>query len=273
MWTEILSEDVETLEQIGGGGVALVHRARWRERSVAVKMLFDPKADVAEYRNEISVMAQLEHPNVVRLLGASLSPPFLVMELCERSLHDIIHKDDRSDKVRMAKQIAQGMSYLHGQGVVHRDLKPHNVLELDGVMKIADFGLVRCKNAVAGTPAYLAPEVYNGDNFNKSVDVFSFGVLLWELFTGMTPFKEYDICDIKTALNKGGRPPLSFLTCKRDIKDLIVACWHQDPDQRPSFKTIVSVLDSTGYSETKQSHCDFLDAPDCLDDLVFNTRK
>lgn len=270
MWTEILSDHVETLEQIGGGGVALVYRAKYRDEFVAVKMLFDPKADASEYRNEMSVMAQLDHPNVVRLIGASLSPPFLVMELCDRSLHDMIKQD--FNKLDVARQIAQGMTYLHSQGVVHRDLKPQNVLEKDGIMKIADFGLVRCKNA-AGTPAYLAPEVFNGQNFNKSVDVFSFGVLLWEMFTGMTPFKEYDICDIKTTLNKGGRPPLSRLTCARELKDLIVACWHQDPDQRPSFKSIVAILDSTGYSEEKQSHCDFLDAPDCLDDLVLSTRR
>lgn len=287
-WCRIHESEVDVFGQIGGGGVALVHRGRWQGRDVALKTLFDPKVDAAlqrEYMDELSVMADLRHPNVITFLGANMTPPkmFFVMELCDRSLFDIIHgsaqhahsaKLSPCDRLRIACEVAEGMAYLHSRSppVVHRDLKPHNVLEAhNGVMKICDFGLVKTRNAGAGTPAYMAPELLNGQQFTKAVDVYAFGVLLCELYTGMIPFREYEFLDVKRAVCRGDRPPLPKYDTPDSIRQLIVASWHDAHARRPCFDEARSVIAQARLTIRNTSHCDELDNSDCLDDLLGRT--
>ena len=160
-WRSIDYDEIELLGDIGGGGVAVVYRGKWGSQEVAVKTLFDPKVNDAlrdEYYDELQVMAELRHPNVVALLGASMTPPklFFVMELCKRSLFDLVHHSRKEIDLQIAKDISDGMEYVHGKLIVHRDLKTANVLEgSDGSFKICDFGLVRKKDLCLGTLSYI----------------------------------------------------------------------------------------------------------------------
>ena len=186
---------------------------------MAVKTLFDPKVDDAlmtEYMDELLVMSQLEHENVVSFLGASMTPPnlFFVMELCDASLFNMLHEQHAAfttyERVQIACDVAAAMEYLHGMEpscIIHRDLKSHNLLVSSrGIVKLCDFGLVKTRTTQAGTPAYMAPELLEGGSFNKSVDVYSFGVLLCELFSQEVPFAGYEIDDIRRAVTRGERP-------------------------------------------------------------------
>ncbi|CAM9271886.1 unnamed protein product, partial [Sphacelaria rigidula] len=135
--------------------------------------------------------SQLDHPNIVHLHGACMTPPrlFYVMELCEMSLFHLLHQCRRciatKARVRMALDISRSMAYLHSRDppIIHRDLKSLNLLlASDNVtVKLCDFGLVRTTVTAAGTPAYMAPELLQGRPFNKTVDVYAFGILLWEV--------------------------------------------------------------------------------------------
>ncbi len=137
------------------------------------------------------------------------------------------------------------MEYLHAQQppIIHRDLKSHNVLKsFDGKYKICDFGLVAINSTQAGTPAYMAPELFQNKFFNKSVDVYSFGVLMWEIYSGSIPFKMKSIDEIRTSVIAGERLRIPDYNCPSRIASLITQCWNQNADSRPSFTTVVDEL-------------------------------
>lgn len=158
-------------EQLGGGGVSVVYRATWKGQPVAVKLTQEEANDslVEEYRNELQVMTQLDHPNIIRLLGASLVPPKLciVMELCGPSLHKLLHQSaERFDHIRrlqIAQDVAEALRYLHAfeVPVIHRDIKSQNIVvdNSTGTSKLIDFGLASTRVVAAGTPSYMAPEL------------------------------------------------------------------------------------------------------------------
>ena len=193
-WKEIAFEELEVGRQIGGGGVGIVYDGWWGEKPAALKTLFDSRVDEQlkqEFMDELLVMSKLSHPNVVELYGACVQPPNLCicMELCSCSLFDMLHKQQTyatdGQRVRMAIDVAAGMNYLHElkPAIIHRDLKSANVLVSDsGTLKLCDFGLVRTRITVAGTPAYMAPELLQGAPFSKSVDVYAFGIIACEIF-------------------------------------------------------------------------------------------
>ncbi|KAE9049538.1 hypothetical protein PR001_g3220 [Phytophthora rubi] len=229
-WENIAFSSLTVCETIGGGGVALVHRGIYRKQSVALKTLFDPRVDEAlkqEFMDELLVMSKLRHPNVVTLIGACLEPPNLcmVMELCDYSLHHLLHGTNTylspQQLTRIAGDIANGMRFLHSRkpAVIHRDLKSANVLlDAKGVAKLCDFGLVRTKFTSAGTPSYMPPELLSGQPFSKSVDVFMFGILLWEIFSRDIPFRGYDVSDIKRRVLAGERFRVPTVDCPHECQ-------------------------------------------------------
>ena len=203
---------------------------------MCIQTLFDPRVDEKlkqEYLDELLIMSKLNHSNIVSFLGASMIPPnlCLVMELCQDSLYEQIHKKrfnfSEFDVIRIATDIAYAMEYLHSQKpcIIHRDLKTHNVLiSYDGVAKVCDFGLVKNTCTTAGTPAYMAPELFENKQYNRSVDSYAFAILLWELFTGEMPFYCMEIADIRNRVIGGGRPIVPS-TIPRRTADLIQTCW------------------------------------------------
>ncbi|KAF7710223.1 mitogen-activated protein kinase kinase kinase 21 isoform X1 [Silurus meridionalis] len=256
-------------EIIGVGGFGKVYRGTWRERVVAVKAARqDPDEDITataeSVRQEAKLFAMLRHPNIIRLEGVCLEEPnlCLVMEYAQGGTLNRALTGRRIPPhilVNWAVQIAKGMQYLHEEAavpIIHRDLKSSNILLLEKIenndigrktLKITDFGLARewhktTKMSAAGTYSWMAPEVIKSSLFSKGSDVWSYGVLLWELLTGEVPYRGIDGLAVAygVAVNKLTLPIPS--TCPEPFAKLMEECWEQDPHIRPMFTTILEQL-------------------------------
>ena len=254
-WSLITLRELELGEKLAAGAFSRVHAGRWQGRDVAVKVLTDTSAaQLRACEEELLVHAALTtHAGVVRLHGANLSLPdcCIVMERCRGSIFERLHRQhdadlDRRDAVDMAAQVAEAMAFLHAQQppVVHRDLKSHNVLiDADGRCRLCDFGLVGTRAVTAGTPNYMAPELFLAKAYSTPVDVFAFGVLLNELFTREVPWDGYQPLDIKDKVVEGERPRTAK-TMPHACEGLLRKLWHQHASLRPSFKEALPRLRS-----------------------------
>ncbi|XVF42115.1 hypothetical protein PTKIN_Ptkin01aG0334100 [Pterospermum kingtungense] len=205
---EIPWEDLDIGERIGLGSYGEVYHADWNGTEVAVKKFLDQDfsgAALAEFKREMRIMRRLRHPNVVLFMGAVTRPPNLsiITEFLPRgSLYKILHRPhsqiDEKRRIKMALDVARGMNCLHTSipTIVHRDLKSPNLLvDKNWTVKVCDFGLSRLKHntflsskSTAGTPEWMAPEVLRNEPSNEKCDVYSFGVILWELATLRLPW-------------------------------------------------------------------------------------
>ncbi|KAM9812728.1 mitogen-activated protein kinase kinase kinase 10 [Syngnathus typhle] len=259
-FSELLLEEV-----IGAGGFGKVYKGIWQGDEVAVKAARqDPDEDISvtaeSVRQEARLFWMLRHPNIIALRGVCLREPNLCLVM-EYARGGALNRALAGKKVpprvlvNWAVQIATGMDYLHNQAfvpIIHRDLKSSNILILEPMerddlsvktLKITDFGLARewhqtTKMSAAGTYAWMAPEVIKLSLFSKSSDVWSFGVLLWELLTGEVPYREIDALAVAygVAVNKLTLPVPS--TCPEAFAQLLAECWSPIPHSRPSFTSI-----------------------------------
>ncbi len=210
MGTKILALRYELIKKIGDGGMSVVYKAKDRvlNRYVAIKILKpefikDPKF-INSFRRESQAAAGLSHPNIVAIydVGKEGNIYFIVMELLEGdSLGDIIQREGalpEKEAFEIAKQIALGLSTAHKNKVIHRDVKPHNILMTEnGTAKIADFGIAKAVNTgtivnntstVMGSVHYLSPEQARGGYIDERSDIYSLGIVLYEMLTGTVPF-------------------------------------------------------------------------------------
>ncbi|KAJ6244897.1 hypothetical protein M0813_20988 [Anaeramoeba flamelloides] len=260
---EIENDEIKDLEKIGSGAFGTVWKSIWRWKKIAVKRIkseYVQGKHLEEFKREVLVLSRTRHPNIVLFMGASTLPPniFLVTEYCkEGSLYDCLKNskfvDTMNEKLKIAKDIAYGMNYLHStkpKMIIHRDLKPSNILiDNAGSAKVADFGLSRIKEetinltAFRGTPSYMAPEMLRNENYNEKVDVYSYAIILWQLYTKQFPYLGMKD-PIQIALHvsyKNLRPPISLIKHKQ-WEELIKICWDDDKSIRPSFKQILKIL-------------------------------
>uniref|UniRef100_A0A674MMD0 Receptor protein-tyrosine kinase n=1 Tax=Takifugu rubripes TaxID=31033 RepID=A0A674MMD0_TAKRU len=261
----ILKEtELKRVKVLGSGAFGTVYKGIWVPEGekvkipVAVKILNEatgPKANV-EFMDEALIMASMEHPHLVRLLGVCLSPTIqLVTQLMPHGcLLDYVHehKDNIGSQLLLnwCVQIAKGMMYLEERRLVHRDLAARNVLvKSPNHIKITDFGLARLLdvnekeyNADGGKMAikWMALECIHYRKFTHQSDVWSYGVTIWELMTfGGKPYDGISTRDIPDLLEKGERLPQPPI-CTIDVYMVMVKCWMIDADSRPKFKELAA---------------------------------
>lgn len=250
--------EIEQIATVGKGSFGTVIKAKWRNKYVAVKYIEDISEQHA-FITEVSHLSRVAHPNIIELYGACTEKPHvcLVMEYADGgSLHKVLHCRPRpvytaAHAMSWARQCAEGVAYLHDmtpRPMIHRDLKPPNLLLVNNgtVLKICDFGTVTDKSTLMtnnkGSAAWMAPEVFEGSSYTEKCDVFSWGIILWEVIAREQPFKHIDTSfAIMWRVHQGSRPPL-IDDCPKPIEQLMIRCWAQDPINRPSMKEVVSVM-------------------------------
>ena len=245
---------------------------------------------VSEFETEVSVLSRLNHGNIVRFLGSGFEPRrFIVLEYLEggtlsnalgmrqdnskwksKNVHK--HKFTYLQSLNLVRSLASAMDYLHTQwhdsvSVLHRDLKPDNIgFTANGILKVFDFGLCVCiksnlsekkanylMTGNTGTLRYMAPEVALGDNYNQSVDVYSFGIITWQILKGQIPFEEMNKKTFFDKVVRGKVRPAFDRWWPIKLRNLLERCWHDDYSKRPSFTEIVLMLDE--LIEKNKSYC------------------
>ena len=255
----VLGERYELGAVLGRGGAADVFRAtdRLLSREVAVKLLresAESETDRLRFTSEATMLAGLNHPGLVTVLdaGITVERPYLVMELVEGETLSQAGARAPLGSARAAevgRQLAEALAYAHERGVVHRDVKPGNVLlGADGRVKLADFGIARLigdtvrhtqTGHAIGTPAYLSPEQVRGDAVTTAADVYSLGLALLEALTGE---RAYAGSPTEAALARLSRPPDVPSTLPSPWRTLLTAMTRTEPADRPTAEAVAGEL-------------------------------
>uniref|UniRef100_A0A8C6V7X7 Mitogen-activated protein kinase kinase kinase 20 n=1 Tax=Naja naja TaxID=35670 RepID=A0A8C6V7X7_NAJNA len=266
-FVQIKFDDLQFFENCGGGSFGSVYRARWvsQDKEVAVKKLL-------KIEKEAEILSVLSHRNIIQFYGAVIEPPNygIVTEYASAgSLYDYINSN-RSEEMDMdhimtwAMDIAKGMHYLHMEApvkVIHRDLKSRNVVIAgDGVLKICDFGASRFHShtthmSLVGTFPWMAPEVIQSLPVSETCDTYSYGVVLWEMLTREVPFKGLEGLQVAWLVVEKNERLTIPSSCPGSFAELMLQCWEADPKKRPSFKQIISILDSMSNDSNLPDQC------------------
>nr|XP_017190695.2 uncharacterized protein LOC103447271 isoform X1 [Malus domestica] len=271
----IKNSDLEEMRELGSGTFGTVYHGKWRGTDVAIKRIndrcFSGKPSEQErmrddFWNEAIKLADLHHPNVVAFYGIVLDGPggsvaTVTEYMVNGSLRNALQKNekslDRRKRLMIAMDVAFGMEYLHEKKIVHFDLKSDNLLvnlrdPHRPICKVGDLGLskVKCQTLISGgvrgTLPWMAPELLNGSSslVSEKVDVFSFGIMLWELLTGDEPYADLHYgAIIGGIVSNTLRPPIPD-SCDPEWKSLMERCWSSEPSERLSFTEIANGLRS-----------------------------
>jgi len=269
-------KDLQFGVKLGRGVSSTVYKGTWknREEIVAIKVMkmISPAKDLNDFKKELYIMSQVSDSNIVHFYGVILEPKLcIVMELCENgSLYHYlkIKPDITWDKVlKWVNEATRGINTLHlwKPPIVHRDLKSLNLLiDNDLNVKVCDFGLSRyiaseditdtdqTLQKLRGTYAYTAPEMYYSKNYTPKADIYSLGIIIWEIVSCLLngklqkPYSEYpdikhDFQIIFQVAQFKRRPTISPF-CPKPLNDLIVQCWSQDSDSRPTAAEVLESL-------------------------------
>ena len=287
IWS-VETDEIKLGRKIGEGSFGDVWTAEYRDQTVAVKVL-KIKADdctneqLQEFKDESELLRSIFHANIVRLIGTGKTrenKPFIALEYLERGSVRKALDDDYANQpmeirlqVKYALDAAKGMRHLHRLRRMHRDLKCDNLLiDYKGLVKVADFGCTRIVPKIAdddedeeesgkikgsravGTALFRAPEIFRGEAYDIAVDVYSYGITLWEIQTAKNPyFERYErgmtareiLDDI---VRKDVRPEFPA-KCDGDLKALAISCWNGNPYRRPTFEEIVQTLEKIRYED------------------------
>lgn len=269
--------DFQKEKIIGKGGYGEVFLAKHitTEKKSALKVLNAEELagkDNIYFYSELLSLSQINNMFVIKLLGYSDSFPFCIETEyadCGTLFDALSHKPrsprlDSSQKTLIAMGIAYGMISVHQANIIHRDLKSSNILlDENHLPKISDFGLSLIKSdqkeindliqkvdteskfeaKIIGTPGWMAPEMYDGiEDYTNKVDVYEYGVLLWEMATESIPFRNMDPLAIMTAVVIQNKRPNIPSNISASFKKLIQSCWDKDPENRPSFNQIFDLF-------------------------------
>jgi eukaryotic-like serine/threonine-protein kinase len=266
---ELLAGRYELQDVAGSGGMSSVYRARDTvlERTVAIKILHEHYSDDPEYverfRREARALAQLNHPNIVTVIdrGEFEGRQFIVFEHVEgENLKELVDREGQlpvDEALALVHQVARGLAFAHEHGVVHRDVKPHNVLiDTDGVAKVTDFGIARSlepadglteTGTLLGTSEYIAPEQASGRRVDERSDQYSLATVLYELLTGAPPFTGDNFMAV--AMKHVQEPVPSVREARPDVSprlDAIVsrAMAKRPEDRFPTTEAMMAALEA-----------------------------
>ena len=256
------------LRKLGSGGMASVYLAHdpLLSRDVAIKIpRLDGEVDedrLERFRSELRAIGRLNHPNVVTIYdgGQDDGTPFLVMEPVDgENLAQLIRREaplpsDRA--VAIARQIAEALSYAHEQGIVHRDVKPQNVLlDKTGRAKVTDFGIAKSSEmtrtltgTILGTPSFMAPEVAAGEPVTPAADIYGLGAVLYQMLTGHTPFEaDNPIAAAVRSQREDAQPPSRLARVPAWLDGVVLRALARAPSQRyPSAAALAADLTAGG---------------------------
>ncbi|KAK4803416.1 hypothetical protein SAY86_003233 [Trapa natans] len=276
---------------IARGTFGTVHRGIYDGQDVAVKLLdwgeegHRTEPELASLRTafvqEVAVWHKLDHPNVTKFIGAAMGSSNLLIQtnngpidmpknvccvvveyLPGGTLKSYLIKNSRRKlafKVvhQIALDLARGLSYLHSQKIVHRDVKTENMLlDKTRTLKIADFGVARVEasnpndmTGETGTLGYMAPEVLNGNPYNRKCDVYSFGICLWEIYCCDMPYPHLSFSEMTSAVVRQNLRPEIPRCCPGSLANLMKRCWDANPDKRPEMDEVVSMMEAIDTSK------------------------
>lgn len=261
------ASEIELGDTLGTGSYGTVYRGTWRGQQCAIKSynesVFQNASMVGDVNREVEMCSAMRHPNIITFFGKAQLPDkyYLVMELAEHgSLGGLIKKGPLpvAFKVRVALDVAKGMAFLHGSQIIHRDLKTDNVLVMSMdpgatvVGKLSDFNTSRflgtdaqrTKTKGVGTPVFMSPEILNGAKYDYTADIYSFGVLLWQLWTQEEPYGSFETqFAIYRFVLEGKRLPFPEDVLP-EYKDVAERAWSPVPSERPPFKDLVPILEA-----------------------------
>src|SRR6202162_4967622 len=263
----LLAERYEILELLGQGGMGAVYKARDTEleRLVALKLI---RADLAgnpeilrRFKQELILAREVTHRNVIRIfdLGQAKGFKFITMEFVEgRDLKSLIHEKGKltaEESVRIIAQVCRALESAHAAGVVHRDLKPQNImLDAKDRVYVMDFGIAHSletpgmtqTGALMGTPEYMSPEQAKGMKVDPRSDLFALGIIFYEMLTGISPYKaETALATLLKRTQERPRPPVEVdPAIPKSISDVVMKCLEIDRDHR--FGTAREILEDLG---------------------------
>ncbi|XP_038705280.1 serine/threonine-protein kinase STY46-like isoform X2 [Tripterygium wilfordii] len=245
--------------KIATGSYGDLYKGIYCSQDVAIKVLSTDHLSEKlqrEFAQEVFIMRKVRHKNVVRFIGYCSRPPSLCIVteyMTGGSMHDFLHKQkgvlELPSLLGVAIDVSKGMNYLHQNNIIHRDLKAANLLmDENGVVKVADFGVARVKpqsgimTAETGTYRWMAPEVIEHRPYDHKADVFSFGIVMWELLTGKLPYENMTPLQAAVGVVQQGLRPTIPRHTHPELLALLESCWLQDPSLRPEFSEIVERL-------------------------------
>jgi serine/threonine protein kinase len=249
--------------EIARGAFGSVHEGKLSGTRVAVKKIpisqdVEQQKALKDFEHEVNMMTKLRHPNIVSIYGINKSQPgfaYLIMEFMSGgSLNKLIYGNQSltlKQRLDLALGICSGLKLLHKKDIVHKDLKSLNILlDGNGIPKIADFGTASVikdnKTMTAGegvgSPCWMAPEICQNGKPSKKSDIYSFGMILWEIMAGKAPYEnKRNTMSILMDVSNGKRETIPS-NCPAEIAHLIQQCWSQDPSERPDVDVIIATL-------------------------------
>jgi len=254
---------IDFKEIVGAGSYAEVYRGVWKHDDVAVKRFHSKnmnEKELKQFMAELNMLASLNHEHIVKFLaGSAKAPNFCIITefIYPGNLQVVLKKQseyklDWDERVQMALDVARGVDYLHTfkSPIIHRDLKSSNLLVTQDMrVKVGDFGASRHiipsgLMSCCGTPVYMAPEVLRGEKYDEQADIYSFGIVMWEIMTRSVPFEGIIpvVAGMKIAY-ENARPAIPHTVQSPEYLALMRACWDPKSEERPASGTTVTGLE------------------------------